>query len=514
MSIHWLPLTTELEYNRCVASAASHYGCEAVHFSHTLCHHADDLLEDQERAYHALNVLELYRTAGLEVWCWTHEFTRPPAEVVDDGWLRVDAPELYDHLRRKYRRFLADVLPGITGIVLTFAECEYPVYQDRNVRSRHEPAERVRRLVTVMREICRDHGVKLAVRDFVYRKAEIDTMVDTIRALPGDVAVMSKCVPHDWHPYYPMNPVIGAFPERVQWVEHDLGFEYEGQHTVPYANLDTFLARMRAAHQHGGTVTALRLDRFSGQLGQSALHTPWGRLMLKAAYMFDDNPAVTAEAVWERAAGELPVGAREIIEKATGSVRKSFYIAKMWIANHSDLPTFEYADSHIIDGNADRLPVWTREATHREIERRFRAPSLTLFDECMEEADEGLEWAREAARRAAAAGLDAQEPWGTALERLQAWAELFRAFKQAYLLIRLREQGSDLVSRQLIDEAIEHLDLLRLSHQGALAEARVEGFQPGKWVKVGDTDDRAHRGTPWEAVMESLRLKRSEVLGL
>ena len=260
MKIHWLPLTLDVEYVRDASNLAKAYGgVTGFHLSHRLVHNADDVMEDPERLAKVREVVEALKEGGFEVWCWTHEVKNPPAECVSDGVLDLDHPALPKHLEEKYRRFLQELLPGLDGLVLTFAETQFEVYKSKNVTSREHagpdaPARKTRWLVHRMLEICRRHGVDLTIRDFVYRLDEIEAMLEAIAAVDDGVAVMSKCVPHDWQPYYPENPVLGRVGAKAQWIEFDLGHEYEMQTLLPFAEPELLYRRARAArrarHRH------------------------------------------------------------------------------------------------------------------------------------------------------------------------------------------------------------------------------------------------------------------------
>ena len=335
-------------------------GICGVHFSHKLCHDAADLLEDPAHAAEAREWVARLRRANLDVWVWTHELHHVPAEFLDDqGRLRFDDTDWPGLLRQKYRRFLGEVLPGITGLVFTFAETPFEIYKDRVVVSALSPAERLKRLMSVLVDICAEHGVRVALRDFVYRPDEVDSMGRALRELPADVVVMSKAVPHDWEPFYPCNPLLGKVGDREQWVEFDLGLEYEGQQMLPYANLEQHHTWLLAARAAGIRQVCLRLDRYDGDCGQSALFTPWGKLMLNAFQAWDRQPELSCEALWRGwEADQFPHAAR-VLQMLTRSVQQMAFPLQNWLMDHSVLPSFAYAKSHLYGGNAARLAEWT-----------------------------------------------------------------------------------------------------------------------------------------------------------
>jgi hypothetical protein len=480
-SIHWIPLTVDFEYNRHAAALASKFGVDCVHFSHDICHHADDLLRDPAQATHVRRLADLYRGAGLGLWCWTHEVRHPPEALLREGKLLADDARLIPHLEEKYGRFFTETLPGLDGLVLTFAETEFPVYQDERILSERNRMDRTEQLIRCMRDICHRHGKRLAIRDFVYRADEIDAFREVISRLPKDVIVMSKCVPHDWQPFYPDNPLIGDVGEHEQWIEHDFGLEYEGQHLYPFGNLDTVFERFRRGKKKGSNTLCLRLDRFAGDRKQSAIATPWGRILLQAATDFSKNGCATVEAFHDR----HPAMPWDLLDKATRSVCAFLFPLRFWLANHSNLPSYEYARDHLVGGNADRLPQWTGSQEDLDLEKRFIAPDAELVRRLQEEADEAVDLARTACQAAdALPASSSAQAWRSGTSQLLLWAMLFRDYRDVFFTIRLREtRAGDAGDRdEQFDEPLSvKIARLRSRCQEAeaqLTETRLEGVPP------------------------------------
>lgn len=481
--IHWMPLTPDLAYNRQVADAAAACGADAVHLSHLICHHAEELL-DEDRAAHARALCGLYREKGLDVWCWTHEFSHDADVLADaEGRLPWDEGVLDAFLQEKYARFLNETLPGLSGLVLTFAETPYAVYQDKRVESTLPPEERTARLIEWMRDICRTHGVQLAVRDFVYRLPEVEGMIQTLRRMPDDVIVMSKCVPHDWHPFYPANPVLGALGEKTQWIEHDLGYEYEGQHAYPYCDLDCLVERVREGRTRGGHALCLRLDRYHGDTGQSAVSTPWGRLALQVAQAVHQNPEVDVDALVRAWEADTVPGAANILHEATEAVKKMLFPKHMWIADHSRIPSYAYAKSHLNDGNADRLSIWTDAPDDHATDAAFRGMDAAFVQALDDEADEACAHAARAMALYKESGVD-DPSWSAGLKALGAWMEIWQAWRAAFF--RLREEEEHLgthpeaVLAEWIDafESVTHRFAEWLQTLSAEGRVTMPGGQP------------------------------------
>ncbi|MCH8528420.1 MAG: hypothetical protein LAT79_14915 [Kiritimatiellae bacterium] len=156
-------MTADTAYNRKVAAQAAALGVDTVHFSHTLCHHADDLMDSPERAAKMRDLLRMYRGHDIKVWCWTHEVKHPPAHLVEDGKLLADEDALYSHLEKKYATFFQETLPGLEGLVLTFAETQFPVYQEDRIKSALDRGARTERLIRHMHGIYRKSSVGIVM---------------------------------------------------------------------------------------------------------------------------------------------------------------------------------------------------------------------------------------------------------------------------------------------------------------------------------------------------------------
>jgi hypothetical protein len=472
--IVWLPLADASDLHRDAAQQAISRGCAEIQISHYICHDVDDLLDHPERARRTRELVAGYRRAGLSVWCWTHEFRLPPKSSVRGARLDFEDPAIWRHLEEKYRRFLTEILPEIDGLVLTFAETDFPVYQDEFIQGGGTPAQRTARLANALHGICRRHGKRLAIRDFVYRRHEVEAMADALAQCDDGIAIMTKCVPHDWHPFYPINPLLGRVGAKEQWIEFDFGHEYEGQHLYPYAEVEANLERLRHAHACGVQTLVVRLDRPVEFRGRSALHTPWGRLELLTVQRFAENPRIEAEEIWgEWERSEFP-GARRLVEQSTRAVQQMLFPHEFWYADHSRLPTWEYAATHLVDGNADRLPVWTGDALHREREWLFRTMPPAWLEELLREAERAQARAAECAAILTKAPSDKAGPWRSGLHQLGAWMELFAGHRRAYFLIEFvrRNPGQDRAAE--IALAVQALEESCRRWRPLLADAMLE----------------------------------------
>lgn len=476
ITLAWMPLSADPVLLRSVVAGAARHGASAVHLSHAICHDADDLLDNAARAADVAAFVRQARAAGLGVWCWTHEVCKPPASCLRHGQLDFDGAALWRHLTEKYRRFLTTVLPDLDGLVLTCAETDYLVYQDAQLSSRSSREARTTQLARALHEICRQHGRRLALRDFVYRRTEVAAMARAIADCPRELIVMTKSVPHDWHPFYPPNPLLGEVGGREQWMELDFGHEYEGQHLYPYAEVAANLTRLRHGHARGIRHFIARLDRAVEFTGASCLHRPWGRVELLTLQRFAENPTVTADDIWREWESEQFPGARRAVELATAAVQALLFPRSFWYADHSRLPTWEYAASHLVDGNADRLPIWTGTPEHLERERLFRSLPAAWLAELQAEADRGLAQAREAAAliRAARPPAAEQLAWQQGADSLLIWLELFARHRSAFFPIEFARLHGRQPDSSAGDLALDELEAACTRVAPTLADQRLE----------------------------------------
>lgn len=477
LTIHWLPLTMDQGYIGHTAELARRFDVGAFHLSHRLVHDAEDVIDDAEHREGVLKAMQTMKDAGLAIWCWTHEIKKLPPGI-KKGQFSLRDPTLKTFLQDKYESFLTKVLPGLDGIILTMAETGVKVYD--NVTP-NEARQNVRDLVSVLYEPMARHDVRLAVRSFVYKKAELDIVETATMDMPEDVAVMSKIYPHDWQPFYPINPIIGAVGRREQWVEFDLGFEFEGQNTIPYSDPHQRIAQLRHLWAKGLRTVCLRLDRYHGEEGKSAIHTPWGLLNLTVFSEFKKNPSVAAEAIiaeWEQR--QFP-GAWKVLELSTAITRRAMFPKRQWYQNHSVIPDYGYAKSHLKGGSADRLATWTGLAQDKRSEDLCDQPTFAWYREILAEDRRNQRDLKRIHAILAQNNVDfASHPvWDKGLKALRINADLYAASKKAYFALRLHQHRPDVMPRQEVASCIDAFDRVVKRLDPLPEYARCHKYVPG-----------------------------------
>ncbi len=477
LRIHWLPLTMDQDYIADAAKLAREFDVDAFHLSHRIVMDAEDVIGHPEHRAEVLKAMRTMKDAGLEIWCWTHEIKKLPPGI-KKGEFSLRDPILKKFLQDKYDNFVTEDLPGLDGIILTMAETSVKVYQNVTIG---EARQNVSDLVGILHEPLSRHGVELAVRSFVYRKEELEIVEAATSDMPEDVAVMSKIYPHDWQPYYPINPIIGTLGEREQWVEFDLGFEFEGQNTVPYSDPHVRIKQLNHLWDKGLRTVALRIDRYYGDEGKSAISTPWGLLNLTVFSEFKKDRNVKADEIiskWEK--GQFP-GAWRVLELSTAITRRAMFPKKQWYQNHSVIPDYGYAKSHIRGGSADRLAMWTGLEEDRRSEDLCDKPTPGWYQEILaEDAQNQRDLERiEKILSDNKVDLSKYPVWEKGIKALRINAQLYAASKKAYFAVRLHQNMPEAMSKEKAAACIDEFDRVVRRLDPLPEHARCRKYQPG-----------------------------------
>ncbi len=310
------------------------------------------------------------------------------------------------------------------------------------------------------------------MRSFLYEPQEMEWFKEGYAKTDKRVMIQTKCEPHDWDPFYPNHPLIGAFPDRKQIVEFDGSSEYTGKNRIPYTQPEYFERRWRYDLSKPGVVGYnVRLDHG----GYDALHTP-NEINIYAMYRMTEDPSVTAAQIWQewtrKHYGEQAAAAAEqVLRPSFDIVNKSFYALKFWVTNHTRLPDYSYADSHL------RLRTmakwWPDEPRWKELEDRLEAPDPKLLEEILAEKDEAIAQADQALLdlRKAKPLLKPEQYddlyWR--LELLERTAMVWKLDAEAFFGLKVLEAGHNVPA--LKERVARALDALE-------AQARVSAADP------------------------------------
>ncbi len=278
----------------------------------------------------------------IKVDVWTHELNGIPKELMKDGRVDLDDPKTWDFVAGKYDRFFR-LCPDVDGLVLTMQETAQSIYHENKVASSITPEKRVAKLIDDMGAVCKRFGKEFFVRTFSYEPQELKYILGGLAECKSDVVVMSKCVPHDWQPYYPYNPAIGNVGGKRQVVEFDLGHEFTGLSTIPYINIDYMKRHLDYDISKGAIGAVFRVERLKWR----AVDTPNQAVIDVSTKLLSDPSADPHELYRQWLSERYPKDAVPHLYSAfmrTPEVlEKGLFVLGFWVTNHSKLPSYDYA---------------------------------------------------------------------------------------------------------------------------------------------------------------------------
>lgn len=332
-------------------------GMNRIQLSHRIVMDAEELWErggHEQKLDLVRKAVALAHREGLKVDLWTHELSGVPEDRFRERpkGKPVLSPELWQWLDDKYEHLFA-LVPDLDGLVLTFAETDYSVYKDAVVSDLPRP-QRVAKLIEVMAGTCARHDKLLIVRTFVYEPDEIASLQQALdeiakaEAKTHNILVMTKCVPHDWTPYYPFNPLLGHVSGLPQIVEIDLGQEFTGLSKILHCEVDYVKYVLDYAREKNAVGAVARVER---ELNQRALGTP-NEVNIHAFSRLLHDPSLSAEALWrewsvERYGEQAAPHVIRALRRTFDITNLTYFPLEYWITNHSLVPTWGYAYGHI-----------------------------------------------------------------------------------------------------------------------------------------------------------------------
>jgi len=340
----------DAKYLQSAIGKAKEAGMNRIQLSHKIIMNIHELFGDEK--------LELVRRAarvaheqGLAVDVWTHELDKVPGHLKQDKRVVLN-DALWSWLQERYKKAF-ELVPEIDGVVLTYAETEYKVYGSKIV-SDLSRAGRISKLIDVIADVCQQYGKTLFVRTFVYEPDELQAIEEALAMIAktagqrGNVVVMSKCVPHDWTPYYPYNPLLGRSAGLPQIVEIDLGQEFTGKSKILHCEVGYVKYVLRYARSKGVVGAVARVERRNNQ---RALDTP-NEVNIHAFGRLLDDPTLSTEKLWyewvtKRYGQKAAPHVIEALKPTFEITNLTFFPLEYWITNHSLVPDWSYAYGHI-----------------------------------------------------------------------------------------------------------------------------------------------------------------------
>ncbi len=375
---------------------ARDYDVNTVVFSHGMIGYASQLFDGSDRGARLRRLAQEAHSRNLRVWIWVRELQNVPERFRDGKVVQLDRPGLWEWLAARYERVFTEY-PEFDGLILTFHETEYKIFRPDQVASSLSMPERFTKMINTIGEVCRRRNKDFIVRSFLYEPRELEWFREGYAKTAPHVMIQTKCEPHDWHPFYPNHPLIGAFPDRQQIVEFDGSSEYTGRNRIPYTQPEYFERRWRYALSRKGVAGYnVRLDHG----GYDAVNTP-NEINIYAMFRFTQDAGITGADVWrEWTVKRYGAAAAEEIERALKPtfdiVNASFFALKFWVTNHSRLPAFGYADGHLRGFSTAKW--YPDDPQFKELEMRLRHPDAAMLEEVLAEKDAAVALAHRALR--------------------------------------------------------------------------------------------------------------------
>ncbi len=439
---------------------AAKYDVNTVVFSHGMIGATSQLFDGTDRGARLRELARQARGLGLRSWIWVHELDNVPKPFLQGKAVQMDRPGFGEWLTARYEE-LFKTYPEFDGVMLTFHETQYKIFDNRQVQSSLGMPERFARMINLIDAVCRRHKKDFIVRSFLYEPEQMQWFKDGYRKTGAHVMVLTKCEPHDWDPYYPHDPLIGAFPDRKQIIEFDGSSEFTGKNRIPYASPGYFEHRWRYDLKQPGVVGYnVRLDH----AGYDALYTP-NEINIYTLYRLTADPKITGERIWKEwtllryGAGAAPK-VEAVLRPSFEAVNKAFFPLQFWITDHSRLPKMDYAVGHI---SSRTMAKWYPDKPeYKVLEEKLQHPDPALVDRIVKEKEEAIALARKSMAALAAARPymkpEQYEDLRWRVELLERTARIWRLHAEAmfgYLSLAEGRNAPGLVER--VRKAIEGL---------------------------------------------------------
>jgi len=392
----WQFHTMNVPYVLNALKLAPNYDVNTVVFSHEMIGYASELLSGTDRGRKLNQLTAAAHAERLKVWIWVREFEQVPDRFTSNGVVRMDRPGFWEWVARRYDDLFV-AYPDFDGLMLTFEESPYPIVDQGKFISSLPMPGRFTKLIDTIDEVCRRYRKDFVVRSFFYEPEQMQWFKEGYAKTDPHVMLQTKCETHDWDPFYPNDPLIGAFPSRKQIIEFDGSSEYTGKNRIPYTQPEYFERRWRYDLSKSGVIGYnIRVDHG----GYDALHTP-NEINIYAMWRFTQDPRVTGADIWKEwttkrygpaAAGEIEQALRPTFD----IVNESFFALHFWITDHSRLPSFSYADEHL---HSRTMAKWyPGEAKYKELEDRLARPDPETLEAILAEKDAAIAKAHSALR--------------------------------------------------------------------------------------------------------------------
>lgn len=373
-----------MDHIRRLIDLAAAQDVNRIQLSHEIVMDVEEPLGNPQLVKDINTICDWAHSKKIEVDVWTHELNGIPKELFKDGKVDLDDPKVWEFVTGKYDRFFK-LCPNVDGLVLTMQETAQSIYHDNKVASSVPPEKRVAKLIDDMAAVCKRSDKEFFVRTFSYEPNELKYILGGLRECKSDVIVMSKCVPHDWQPYYPYNPAIGDVGNKRQIVEFDLGHEFTGLSTIPYICIDYVKRHLDYDISRGADGAVFRIERLKWR----SVDTPNWAVIEVATKLLSDPSADQHKLYRDWLAQRYPKEAVPHIYSALirteKILEKGMFVLGFWVTNHSKMPSYDYARRSLYGRTTAK---W--DPSTKPIEQILHNPTAETISKLRVEKDEAL----------------------------------------------------------------------------------------------------------------------------
>jgi hypothetical protein len=405
---------------------------------------------------------DLATAKGIPYYLWIHEFDDVPKRFLKDGRVDMDDPDLFPYLEKRYTRLLQAV-PGTAGFVLTLHECDYKVFRNDagGVATRDDVPERIRRLGQFFRDFLAKHKKQFILRNFFYEPIEMQYFQKALERLPDDIVVMSKDTTHEFHPFYPWDPLHGAVGKKRQIIEIDLGVEKAWSSRGAYAQTD-YIRRVALRAREKG---------LAGMVGRARMHwdKPFEDMHEVNLYSFSRymrDPDLTVDAVltdWakKRYPARAVPEVVSALKRSEDIQHRGRWHLQYWLTKSigSEWGDYPYYYSRV---RARSRYKWSNDPADKAMEEKLYHPDADLFRRLVAEKDEVIAQAQAAQRdlRAASRHLGAEQAAALRddFDFLLDAALLQREWIRAYFAMRMFMDRPSPEYRDIVEDALTKME--------------------------------------------------------
>ncbi len=306
-----------------------------LQLSHSIAMNVDDVNENPERIALVNRVTQAAHQNGIQVYLWTHEFNDKDIFLCMNPQ-NEKGKKLWQRRTQAYRDFFR-FCPEVDGVLLMFGSSKVePWYamHDCNYCTKTPMVDKLELIVNQISKVVQEEcGKKVMLRSFIHRPIELKWMQELVkRPLPVE-AIMHKCVPQDWEPYYPNHPLIGNSGPNKVIIEYDLAGEYCGQTQTPYILSHYLHSRILHQKRQGVAGYMARVERGSraifdtpNEVNAHALKRLW-----ESDTVSPEN--ITQEWVANKYGTNDAEAISQILTRSFIVARKTHYMLGFWVYN-------------------------------------------------------------------------------------------------------------------------------------------------------------------------------------